>query len=254
MEQEKIGKYIAEKRKNAGLTQKELADRVGLTDKAVSKWECGKSIPDYDVIARLCEVLGISVNELLSGEDIVSENYSEKAEENMISLIKDKKNVRYEFLIAMIMLICGIVFILLDMYSMSIMINDDSILVRFVDILSLLFVVGVTSVLLVVTGMGMDFLHAFTNVYGNGERHIENMKNDESIRELMSLKFAAVTNILAGFIHFVSGIIILFANYDNTTDIKFWSIVSINLLSVWYALVLDIIIVTIYFKLKCMRQ
>lgn len=287
LEQEKIGKYIAEKRKGIGLTQKELAERVGLTDKAVSKWERGKSIPDHDVITRLCEVLNISVNEFLSGEDIVSENYSEKAEENMISLIKDKKNTRYEFLISMIILICGIVFVILDMYSMSNMINDDSVLVHFVDLPSLLFVTGVTAVLLVVTGMGMDFIHAFASVFRINKKHIWNVKIDEPIqttstndipmndvstnemktctkdykvydieltRELMSLKLAAVTNILAGIIHFVSGIIILFPNYDNAPDIKFWSILSIHLLSVWYALVLDIILVPIYFKLKCKRE
>lgn len=279
LEQEKIGKYIAEKRKGIGLTQKELAERVGLTDKAVSKWERGKSIPDHDVIARLCEVLNISVNEFLSGEDIVSENYSEKAEENMISLIKDKKNSRYEFLISMVMLICGILFVLLDMYSMSHMINDDSVLVHFVDFPSLLFVAGVTAVLLVVTGMGMDFIHAFANVFGISKKHIGNVESDEPIQttdmptnemntctkdhnvydielthELMSLKLAAVANILAGIIHFVSGIIILFPNYDNAPDIKFWSILSIHLLSVWYALVLDIILVPIYFKLRCKKE
>jgi len=254
LEQEKIGKYIAEKRKGIGLTQKELAERVGLTDKAVSKWERGKSIPDHDVIARLCEVLNISVNEFLSGEDIVSENYSEKAEENMISLIKDKKNTRYEFLISMIILICGIVFVILDMYSMSNMINDDSVLVHFVDLPSLLFVTGVTAVLLVVTGMGMDFIHAFASVFRINKKHIWNVKIDAFVRELMSLKLAAVTNILAGIIHFVSGIIILFPNFDNAPDIKLWSILSINLLSVWYALVLDIILVPIYFKLKCKRE
>ena len=253
LEQEKIGKYIAEKRKGIGLTQKELAERVGLTDKAVSKWECGKSIPDHDVIARLCEVLNISVNEFLSGEDIVSENYSEKAEENMISLIKDKKNTRYEFLISMVMLICGIVFVLLDMYSMSNMINDDSVLVHFVDFPSLLFVAGGTAVLLVVTGMGMDFIHAFASVFRINKKHIGNVESDAFVRELMSLKLAAVTNILAGIIHFVSGIIILFPNYDNAQDIRFWSILSINLLSVWYALLLDIILVPIYFKLKCKK-
>lgn len=280
LEQEKIGRYIAEKRKGIGLTQKELAERVGLTDKAVSKWERGKSIPDHDVIVRLCEVLNISVNEFLSGEDIVSENYSEKAEENMISLIKDKKNTRYEFLISMVMLICGIVFVLLDMYSMSNMINDDSVLVHFVDLPSLLFVAGVTAVLLVVTGMGMDFIRAVVGVFGIKGKYIGNVKdsrfNDISTndittdelkdsnkdyklcditlaRELMSLKLAAVTNILAGIIHFVSGIIILFPNFDNAPDVKFWSILSIHLLAVWYAFVIDIILVPIYFKLKCKK-
>ena len=66
----KIGSFIADKRKAKSLTQLQLAERLYVTDRAVSKWECGRSLPDSSIMLDLCEVLGISVNELLTGEDL----------------------------------------------------------------------------------------------------------------------------------------------------------------------------------------
>ena len=68
MDSIKIGKFIAEKRKAKNLTQLQLAERLYVTDRAVSKWECGRSLPDSSIMLELCEALGISVNELLTGE------------------------------------------------------------------------------------------------------------------------------------------------------------------------------------------
>ena len=74
MDQVKIGRFVAECRKGKGLTQAKLAEMLGITDRAVSKWETGKSMPDASLMLPLCEILGISVNELLSGERIEMEN------------------------------------------------------------------------------------------------------------------------------------------------------------------------------------
>ena len=92
MNQEKIGKFILELRKQKGLTQKELAEKVGVSDKTISKWECGNSIPDISYLEALCNSLDISVNELLSGERLSQESYSEKAEENIMALMKENEN------------------------------------------------------------------------------------------------------------------------------------------------------------------
>ena len=69
----KIGKYIAGKRKDLGMTQKQLAEKLGMSDKSVSKWERGVCLPDVSVYSELCQILGISINEFLAGEDIVRE-------------------------------------------------------------------------------------------------------------------------------------------------------------------------------------
>lgn len=88
----KIGKYIAAKRKALGLTQKQLAEKLNMSDKSVSKWERGICLPDVTVYLELCEILGISINEFLAGEDIPKETIEQKAEENIIQITKDNKN------------------------------------------------------------------------------------------------------------------------------------------------------------------
>lgn len=85
----KIGKYIAGKRKSLGMTQKQLAEKLGMSDKSVSKWERGVCLPDVSVYKELCSILGISLNEFLAGEDIAQENMIQKSETNIIEVIRD---------------------------------------------------------------------------------------------------------------------------------------------------------------------
>ena len=86
MDQNKIGKFIAECRKAKQLTQAQLAEKLNITDRAISKWETGKGMPDSSIMLELCDILGISVNELLKGESIEMENYSKAAEENLLAM------------------------------------------------------------------------------------------------------------------------------------------------------------------------
>ena len=91
MNQEKIGTFIADMRKSQGMSQKQLADAVGVTDKSVSKWECGKSMPEISKMESLCDALHININELLSGERLSEAVYLQKAEENMLDLIHESE-------------------------------------------------------------------------------------------------------------------------------------------------------------------
>ncbi len=91
MNQEKIGCFIAERRKAKGLTQRELAEILGITDRAVSKWERGKSLPDASLMLELCGELEITVNELLTGEVLEMNNYNEKVEKNLLEMAKQKE-------------------------------------------------------------------------------------------------------------------------------------------------------------------
>ncbi|MDE7318581.1 MAG: helix-turn-helix domain-containing protein, partial [Lachnospiraceae bacterium] len=92
MNQTKTGTFIAGCRKEKRMTQAQLAERLNITDRAVSKWETGKSMPDSSVMLELCEILGITVNELLSGERIDMESYEKKADENLIALKRKDEN------------------------------------------------------------------------------------------------------------------------------------------------------------------
>ena len=88
----KIGSYIAEKRKKLGMTQKQLAEKLGKSDKSVSKWERGICLPDVSVYLELCEILGISLNEFLAGEDIEVTNVEKKSEDTLIQISKDSSH------------------------------------------------------------------------------------------------------------------------------------------------------------------
>ena len=94
MNQIKIGKFISELRKEKKLTQKALADKLGVTDKAISKWENGRGMPDVSYLRLLCETLDISLNELLSGEKIKEEDKINRLEESYISVIDSKKKLQ----------------------------------------------------------------------------------------------------------------------------------------------------------------
>lgn len=91
MDQAKIGRFIAERRKEAKLTQMQLAEKLNITDRAVSKWETGKAMPDTSLMLDLCSVLKISVNDLLSGEVVSMENYNKKLEQNLLEMVKQKE-------------------------------------------------------------------------------------------------------------------------------------------------------------------
>lgn len=91
MGQAKTGKFIAECRKNKNMTQAELAEKLNITDRAVSKWETGKGMPDSSIMLDLCNELQISVNELLSGEKIEMNDYNEKYEQNLLEIKRQKE-------------------------------------------------------------------------------------------------------------------------------------------------------------------
>ncbi|MBR2937315.1 MAG: helix-turn-helix domain-containing protein [Oscillospiraceae bacterium] len=91
MDQVKIGKFIANCRKKANLTQMQLAEKLGITDRAISKWETGKSLPDSSIMLELCGMLGITVNDLLSGEVSTMDNYNKNLENNLLEMVKQKE-------------------------------------------------------------------------------------------------------------------------------------------------------------------
>ena len=91
MDQAKIGRFIAERRKAQGLTQRQLADALSISDKTVSKWECGKGLPEVSLMLPLCGALQITVNDLLTGAVVSETDYRKRAEENMMNLMKENE-------------------------------------------------------------------------------------------------------------------------------------------------------------------
>lgn len=117
MDQVKIGRFIAQRRRQANLTQMQLAEKLSITDRAVSKWETGKAMPDTSIMLPLCRILNISVNDLLSGEVITMEHYNQELENHLLEMAKqkeeaDKKLLHLEILIGIfsIIILLGFVF------------------------------------------------------------------------------------------------------------------------------------------------
>ena len=116
MDQIKTGYFIAAMRKEQGITQRQLADALGISDKTISKWETGKGMPEVGLMLPLCRALNINANELLSGQRLTEEIYKEKAEENIMTLLSEKKRnqkrIAYTFLIDILTLAIGFFIVL----------------------------------------------------------------------------------------------------------------------------------------------
>ena len=91
MDQIKIGKFISERRRLADLTQMQLAEKLSVSDRAVSKWETGRAMPDSSIMLDLCKILKISVNDLLCGEVVTMDNYNKELEKNLLEMVKQKE-------------------------------------------------------------------------------------------------------------------------------------------------------------------
>ena len=125
MDQVKTGQFIKACRKEKRLTQREVAERLVISEKTVSKWETGNGLPDVSLMLPLCELLEISVNELLSGERLDEKRYYEKAEQNIMSLIEEKAEAKKKLILAVIIggitLLAGLTIIFLsDLLEMEI--------------------------------------------------------------------------------------------------------------------------------------
>jgi transcriptional regulator with XRE-family HTH domain len=110
MNQEKIGKFISKCRKDKKMTQSELAEKLGVTDKSIGNWENGRNMPDLSLFKPLCDVLGITINDLLSGEKISKDKYQERFEENIVNTIdySTKRINKYSNVIGLLLVIFGL--------------------------------------------------------------------------------------------------------------------------------------------------
>jgi len=109
MDQIKIGKFIALERKTKKYTQRELADKLGISDKTISKWERGNGFPEVSLLLPLCNELDITVNELLSGERLQEMDYKKKAEENMVNLVKEAQESKKKMVMSMLIAFLAII-------------------------------------------------------------------------------------------------------------------------------------------------
>ena len=246
MDQIKIGKFIAEMRKEQNLTQIDLAEKLGISNKTISKWECGNGMPDYAVMEGLCDILQINVNELLSGERLPSKDYNKKAEENMMSLIQESSENRKHEKRELFLVVLGFFGIFIVIAYNIIMCGGVAFLSNFMDVPIFTSVTSISILVLAVAGKLKDFLKAFSIA----------IKKDESIGEqeiqksIIALKTAIISINLAGLLNFVIGLVVslTIAKIEDMKAFLTW--LAVALLSIVYALVTTMIFVPIYMRLK----
>ncbi len=149
MSQNNIGEFIQQSRKAKGFTQKDLGDRIGVSDKTISKWENGNSIPDTSILNELCATLDINVNELLSGEKLTPEIYSMKAEENMMNLLEDNQKQQRSTILpfaagVILLLLTGLLAIFTHVFSPD--------MLELWDVPTLLIYIGICCSLVLLSG------------------------------------------------------------------------------------------------------
>ena len=163
MNQEKIGKFISKCRKDKKMTQSELAEKLGVTDKSIGNWENGRNMPDLSLFKPLCDVLGITINDLLSGEKISKDKYQERFEENIVNTIdySTKRINKYSNVIGLLLVIFGL---FISMSAIMIFPSESSWGSIYSVFGVVLFVIGISKL----TGtLGILFFTDYINVKRN---------------------------------------------------------------------------------------
>ena len=204
MEQQKIGKFIHDLRKEKELTQKQLADLVGVSDKTISKWETGRGIPDTAIMSELCNVLGISVNELLSGERLSKDNYNGKAEENMVNLLKDSELQKDKREWSKINIILNLLWILLFLGMIAILRMGGPEILWFIDMPSLYLTIGFLILGLGISGQMKHFGRGLKAAYSG--KNILNQAQLERAEYALGfgIKIVLMTGVITALISFVT--------------------------------------------------
>ena len=232
---EEIGRFIAEMRRERGMTQRELAEELGLSDKTVSKWETGRGLPDVSVMESLCGTLGISLNELLSGERLSVESYAEKAEENMKDLVRKSEEERKEGAWGKIGTgLATLVLVVLAAWALLASAPKMNPL-WFWDDPTALFMAGAGLSMLVLSGNLRHFAGAFLIILGKIKPDAETVEKSAE-----ALRFAARANVLmAAFLTFMSAIAVL----GNLSDPSMLGpSIAVAILAPLYAVVLNAVL------------
>jgi len=183
MEQKKIGQFISELRKEQEMTQQQLADSLGGSNKTISKWECGNGMPDISSIVPLCEILNITVNELISGERLTPDIYPQKAEENMMHFMKQeeyrlKKMSPFALLIIALSILSLCWFTILSSHG-------NSMWMLFFEPVTLCSMLTITFLFLICLKLTHPFFQSFMILLGQKEINIDKLVLSHSATRLV---------------------------------------------------------------------
>ena len=244
MDQLKSGKFIAELRKTHGMTQLQLAEKLGVSDKTVSRWECGKGMPELSILMPLCEVLEINVNELLSGEFLTQESYSQKAEENMLNLIQEttENKVKNSYSFISVFLSCVVIAVIIVFTLLQGGVNGMVVL----DYTSFLLVLIPTILYLLMTDLWKDFFNAFNILFFKKTITL----NQTVIRAKEAVNVVSKTTLsMGGLLSLIQIFAVLYLSDHNDMIAVFRSL-SITILTFVYGVIFYLILIPVRSKLN----
>lgn len=248
MDQIKIGMFIADLRKEQGITQKQLAETIGVSDKTISKWECGNGLPEMSSIPVLCDALGINMNELLSGERLAEESYSKKAEENMMTLMKEteehKKKNKNSLITLVLCLAAIILTLVLTLYfGLS---SGSSAIKAFIDIPSLLMLGIPTLLILAAAGMLKPFFKAFSMLGSS-----DNYTRQQLEKTRLALKLGANSLLAVGALESLGSMILLLGYYyAGVATEAIFANAAVALLTMLYGMVAYLLLLPVRCRLE----
>lgn len=182
MDQVKIGNFIASLRKEKSMTQQQLADALDVSNKAVSKWECGKGLPELSVMTSLCMFFEISVNEFISGERIESSHFPERADENLVLLIEEAKSVKRDNIRFILSILASLIVLMLFIWYIFVASMGVQLGALYFDSTSLIGVIGITGVLLLATGHIKPFFCAVPYVINSKTSNVDLRKSYSAVK------------------------------------------------------------------------
>lgn len=249
MDQVKIGMFIAGLRKEQEMTQKQLAERIGVSDKTISKWECGNGLPELSTIPELCNVFKINMNELLSGERLAEKNYSKKAEENMMILMKETTEQKRKNKSALVTVLLSVLALVAAVFlgNMHMLADERFSLWWLLDLETILLTVIPTVLILVAAGEGKSFLQAFIML---GDKR--SYTGEERKKAVRAVKLVANSILILGLLTSVMSVLHLLGSYsefDMTMEVLLANI-AVACYGILYGLVVFILLLPICGRLE----
>ncbi|MCM1037967.1 MAG: helix-turn-helix domain-containing protein [Roseburia sp.] len=252
MDQVKIGKFIADRRRLQGLTQKQLADQLSVTDKTISKWETGYRLPDASILPELASVLKVDINELLAGEKFLSKEFSskeyiQKSESNLVGLVSELNEMGQRSRSRNIGIAAGIVLIslaVLYLFAFSLRMG------KFLDVFdfpTLIYLLGLQFLILSISGWFHDYLNAWKTCLPRRELSGRELKS-----AIDAMRYAGDLTLTLGCFIFSLSLFSLL-NYRNDTD-PLWPSLAQSILVLLYTAIEKTIYVILIYRLKRMLR
>lgn len=234
MDQIKIGKFIAEKRKDQNFTQKQLAMELGISDKTISKWENGDRMPDVTLILKLCEILQITVNELLVGEPMDSDNFQKEVDQNVINLMKDNQKNNKNRIRRTLEILAGIIMVTVAFAGMILVVGGTTQVLFYIDYRTGLFLYGLFVLILGLTGTFTDYIKAFKVAFQQNEFAQETIHVAKK-----NIQNAGILLLVIGVLTSIVAVVAVFGNIDASYAIG--PVLSQAILSIFYTMIGELI-------------